>query len=59
MEGAPPKGRPPPEVIAALKARQAALKAVLEEAEPEVRQMLERVLALRRKAKKRAGRKPT
>eukprot|EP01045_Picozoa_sp_COSAG04_P024111 COSAG04_NODE_2966_length_3337_cov_173.410130_4_plen_342_part_00 len=59
VEGAPPKGRPPPEVIAALKARQAALKAVLEEAEPELRQMLERVLALRRKAKKRAGRKPT
>ena len=35
-------------------ARQAALRAVLEEAEPEVRQMLERVLVLRRKAKKRA-----
>jgi mRNA deadenylase 3'-5' endonuclease subunit Ccr4 len=51
--GVPAKGKPPPEVIAELKARQARLQRLLAAVSPEARQMLERVQALRRKAKKK------
>ena len=53
VAGVPAKGKPPPEVIAELKARQARLQRVLTAVPPEARQMLERVQALRRKAKKK------
>ena len=51
------KGKPSDAVLAALHERRALLHAVLEEVTPESRQMLERVLVLRKKAKKQAGKK--
>ena len=51
------KGKPSHAVLAALHERRALLHAVLEEVTPESRQMLERVLVLRKKAKKQAGKK--
>ena len=53
----PNKGKPPPAVLAALKERQARQAALLSSVPEEARQMLERVLALRRQAKKVAARK--